>query len=293
MKIVKVYGGLGNQMFQYAFARRLARESGDEVYLDASSFERERIHNGYELERLFGARFPVARPEDSRRLSVPPNGALNRIRRKYLTKRSHIIDRKFGYQPELFTLEGDLYFEGYWQSEKYFGGFATELRRELEFGLALSGRNAEVLASLPRPVASVHVRRGDYLKSPNLPVCTPDYYQRAVTAAASRGAASLLVFSDDIEYCRTGLDLGSLPRVFVDWNRGPDSWQDMAMMASCELHVIANSSFSWWGAWLDSRPGKAVFAPRPWNRRELVDRDRYYSYTFGDIVPERWERVPV
>ena len=80
---------------------------------------------------------------------------------------------------------------------------------------------------------------------------------------------------------------------FVGWNGGQDSWQDMAMMARCDCHVVANSSFSWWGAWEDPSPAKRVIAPSIWNRREIEDHDLYYRYRFEDIVPASWERVPI
>lgn len=292
MKIVKIYGGLGNQMFQYAFARRLSSSLADEVFIDSSALEGDSVHNGFELGRLFGICLPEAREEDVDRLSVRAEGLWNRLRRKYFTKRTHVIDRKFGYQPELFDLAGDRYFEGYWQSEKYFSGMSEEIRRAFEFEPPLSERNVETLRSLRRPVASIHVRRGDYLKYPNLNICTDAYYARAIRAVSSAsGIASFLVFSDDIPYCEAKLDLGGARAVFVDWNRAGDSWQDMAMMASCDCHVIANSSFSWWGAWLDPKPSKRVLAPAVWNRREIQDEDRYYSFTFGDVIPSSWERI--
>jgi hypothetical protein len=280
-------------MFQYAFAKRLESIHPGEVRIDISSYGYDPAHNGFELSRLFEASIPEAEAEHTRRLSVPPLGILNRLRRKYLTKPSHVIDRLFRYQPELMDLPGDRYFDGYWQSEKYFAPIGEALRREFTFKLPLAARNLEALDSLPRPVASVHVRRGDFLKYPNLAICTPAYYARAVASAQEHGAKSIMLFSDEMDYCRDNLELGNLPSASIDWNRGAESWQDMAMMSRCDLHVIANSSFSWWGAWLDPRPGKTVIAPTPWNRRELRDSDHYYAYTFEDIVPEAWERIPV
>ncbi|MBN1242900.1 MAG: alpha-1,2-fucosyltransferase [Spirochaetales bacterium] len=293
MKIVKVHGGLGNQMFQYAFARSLGKATGDEIFIDASAFGDDPAHNGFELDVLFAMALPLAEARDVDRLSTKPRGALGRFRRKYFTKSTHFIDRKFGWQPEVYDMPGDRYFEGYWQSEKYFEGIAGDLRAEFAFKPPLSDRNRRLLESVRRPVASVHVRRGDYLAHPNLDICTPDYYRRAAESMRAAGAASFLVFSDDLEYCRNALELGPTPATFVDWNRGALSWQDMAMMSACDHHVVANSSFSWWGAWLDSSPEKRVVAPTVWNRREIEDRDHYYSYRFGDVVPESWERIPI
>lgn len=295
MKIVKINGGLGNQMFQYAFALSLkAAKPGEEVLIDASACRAESVHNGFELERVFSAALREASAEDVDRLSIRPTGFINRARRKYLTKRSHRIDKKFGYQPELLDLDGETYYEGYWQSEKYFLALEDEIRKAYSFKLPLAEMNLALLRELPRPIASVHVRRGDYLKYPNLNICTSTYYSRAISAlAAGTKIGSFLVLSEDADYCRSILDFGSMPAAFVDWNMGLDSWQDMAIMSLCDHHIIANSSFSWWGAWLDRKPGKRVIAPAIWNRREIEGKDHYYSYTFGDIVPSTWERAAI
>lgn len=293
MKIVKLQGGLGNQMFQYAFARALYAATGELVYGDRSGLDGRPEHNVYELERVFGINFAEPPSGAVESLAYPAKGLLNRFLRKYLTKASHIIDRKFCYQPDLMTLPGDRYYEGYWQTEKYSLQIAQELRNAFAFREALDERNLAALASLPRPVASVHVRRGDYLAHPNLNICGSAYYERAAKAAAQDGTAAFLVFSDDVDYCRKNLSLGNLPVAYVDWNRGMEAWRDMALMARCDAHVIANSSFSWWGAWLDPAPDKSVFAPLIWNRREIEDKDHYYSYGFGDVIPEAWRRIPV
>jgi hypothetical protein len=294
MKIVKIYGGLGNQMFQYAFSRSLAASTGDTIYIDGSALGDDSVHNGYELGRVFGVGLPEAPLGAVGRLSVPPTSLVRRIRRKYLTKRSHYIDKKFGYQPELFDLAGDRYFEGYWQSEKYFAGMEAGIRRDFAFKNPLDERNLVLLRDLPRPIASLHVRRGDYLKYANLDICGPLYYEKALACLVSRReVSSFLVFSDDIEYCRATLRLGEASAVFVDWNIGEESWQDMAMMSLCDHHIIANSSFSWWGAWLNANVDKVVVAPSIWNRRQVADDDRYYRFTYDDVVPTGWLRAEI
>jgi hypothetical protein len=295
MKIVKINGGLGNQMFQYAFALSLsAADPGEEVLIDSSACRAENVHNGFELERVFSAALREASDEDVDRLSIRPRGLISRARRKYFTKRSHFIDKKFGYQEAFLGRSGEIYFEGYWQSEKYFIKLEEEIRKEYSFKRPLAEMNLALLGELPRPIASVHVRRGDYLKYPNLNICTRDYYSRAIASMASRTKiGAFLVLSEDAEYCRSILDFGSMPAAFVDWNIGSESWQDMAMMSLCDHHIIANSSFSWWGAWLNGKAEKRVIAPAIWNRREVRDNDRYYSYSFADVVPSSWERVAI
>jgi hypothetical protein len=294
LKIVKIYGGLGNQMFQYAFARSLEAAFPGEVYIDSSALHRDTVHNGFELDEVFGIALPEAPQREVDRLSVRPTGFINRVRRKYFTKRTQIIDKKFCFQPELLTRGGDAYFEGYWQSEKYYEGIEDSVRSGFSFKRRLAERNLALLRELPRPIASVHVRRGDYLKYPNLNICTPKYYERALASMVSgTPIAAFLVLSDDAAYCRANLEPGTTPMVIADWNQGRESWQDLALMAACDHHIIANSSFSWWGAWLNPSRSKRVIAPSVWNRREIKDSDTYYSFSFADIVPPSWERVTI
>ncbi|GAB6276970.1 MAG: hypothetical protein SAMD01599839_15100 [Rectinema sp.] len=147
MKIVRVSGGLGNQLFQYAFARALEERTGDEVFLDFSTYEYEAAHNGFELDRVFAVRYRAARNEAVERLATHPPHGLSQLRRKYLTKQTHHIDRVFRYDPRVFALEGDRYFEGWWQTEKYFAPIAENLREELR----LVGNPGERNRRLARP----------------------------------------------------------------------------------------------------------------------------------------------
>jgi hypothetical protein len=303
MKIVKVAGGLGNQMFQYAFARALEVRSGEDVYLDTSTYEYMPAHNGFELDRLFAVQYRLAREEDIRRLGTRPRSFFSKLRRKYFTKRTHYIDRSFRYDPYVFALGGDRYLEGYWQSEKYFAPIADRLRQEFHFISDPGPQNWQILGetiqqldaktSRQRALVSVHVRRGDSLRQPETQVCTEAYYRNALGLAKQQFIRPhFLVFSDDLSWCRTHLDLEKGDATFVDWNRGADSWRDMWLMSRCSGHIIANSSFSWWGAWLDPHPDKLVIAPARWSFSEQRVF-AYYRYDFRDIVPESWVRVPI
>jgi len=300
MKIVRVSGGLGNQLFQYAFARALEERTGDEVFLDLSTYGYEAAHNGFELDRLFAVRYKAAAENDIVRLGTRPKGLLSQARRKYCTKKSHHIDKLFRYDPEVFALSGDSYLEGWWQDERYFSVIAESLRQELRFVQAPGEKNASFIAGLKasygtQGLASLHVRRGDAQKNPDTWVCTEAYYRRAIERLrAEAGAKGLhyLVFSDDLSWCREHLALARDEATFVDWNRGADSWKDLWLMRQCPRHIIANSTFSWWGAWLDPSPRKTVLAPDPWSlaKPKLFE---YYHYTFDSVVPEPWIRIPI
>jgi len=299
MKIVKVAGGLGNQMFQYAFARALEVQSGEDVYLDTSTYGYMPAHNGFELNKLFAVQYRVAREEDIGRLGTRPRSGLSQVRRKYFTKPTHYIDRVFRFDPGVFALKGDRYLEGWWQTEKYFAPIAEKLRDEFRFIADPGERNIHIAVAGGRAgsgrnlFVSIHVRRGDSLKLPETQVCTEAYYRNALTLARQRLVRPhFLVFSDDLPWCRANLGLGEGNATFVEWNRDADSWRDMWLMSRCSGHIIANSSFSWWGAWLDPDPGKLVIAPDRWT----LARQRpfaYYHYDFRDIVPDSWTKVPI
>jgi hypothetical protein len=293
MKIVKISGGLGNQMFQYAFARELEWRTMDEVYLDISTYNYQHAHNGFELAKIFPIQYRKAKEEDIVRLGTRPNNLLSKLRRKYLTKKTHHIDRKFRYDEEIFELKGDRYFEGWWQSEKYFADVATDIRERFTFAGQPGDRNVDLLASIGAREAtavSVHVRRGDFLKLPETMVCGREYYENAFREIGKRVMRpAFIIFSDDIRWCRANLDTGG-DAVFVDWNSGNDSWRDMWLMSRCGAHIVANSSFSWWSAWLDPSPQAIVVAPDKWSNASTKSW-AFYRYDFSDIVPPGWIRV--
>ena len=234
-----------------------------------------------------------------RRLSTSAEGLLNRIRRKYFTKKTHYIDTVFKYTPEILSDKSDRYLEGFWQTEKYFLPIEKDIRRLFTFRPTLSEKSAAVQSALQAQQAavlsaSIHVRRGDFLYTKTLNVCTETYYNNAIEYAVKKHAASTFyIFSDDIPWCRKHLYFCGAHAVFIDWNTGNDSWQDMALMSMCRCNIIANSSFSWWAAWLNNASDKTVLAPAIWNRRQLEYVDRYYGYDYSDIVPESWIRIPI
>ena len=291
-------------MFCAAFVQAL-KHTGQKVFVDTSLYGNGTMrsgvdfcHNGLEIERLFGIRFDEADKADVRRLSTSAEGLLNRIRRKYFTKRTHYIDTVFRYTPEVLSDKSDRYLEGFWQTEKYFLPIEKDIRRLFAFRPTLSEKSAAAQSALqaqePASLsASVHVRRGDFLHTKTLNVCTETYYNNAIEYAAKKYAVSAFyVFSDDIQWCREHLNFFGTRSVFIDWNIGADSWQDMALMSLCRCNIIANSSFSWWAAWLNDNPDKKIIAPSIWNLREKGYKDFYYRYDFSDIVPKSWIRIP-
>lgn len=291
-------------MFCAAFVQAL-KHAGQEVFVDTSLYDKGTMrsdvdfcHNGLEIERLFGIKFAEADKADVCRLSTSAEGLLNRIRRKYFTKKMHYIDTVFRYTPEVLSDKSDRYLEGFWQTEKYFLPIEKDIRTLFRFQIPLSEKSAAVQKALQaqQPAslsASVHVRRGDFLHVKSFQVCTETYYNNAISyAIKNHSVSAFYVFSDDMDWCRKNLDFCGIKTIFVDWNIGADSWQDMALMGLCRCNIIANSSFSWWAAWLNDNPDKKIIAPSIWNLREKGYKDFYYRYDFSDIVPKSWIRIP-
>ena len=182
-----------------------------------------------------------------------------------------------------------IYFKGFYQSEKYFADIKDEVRQAFTFDLKqANGQSLRMREQIDKDehAVSLHVRRGDYLQPKHWEaigcICQLSYYRNALEEMGKRvERPRYYVFSDDLAWVKENLDLPDA--VYIDWNKGEDSWQDMMLMSRCRHHIICNSTFSWWGAWLNPRNGKIVIAPERWTR----DADS------REIVPAEWLRVSI
>jgi hypothetical protein len=289
--IVNVIGGLGNQMFQYAAARALAIRKGVPLKLDISAFATYGLHR-FELTRVFNCAEDTAGAAEVREMlgwQAAPRirRLLSRPSLAALRSRKLVLEPGFSYWAGISGVPDDCYLTGYWQSEKYFSDAAAQIREEFTFRQQVNGRNAEVAALISQVNAvSLHVRRGDYASDPRTAathgLCSLDYYRAALRHIAEHVPnAHLFVFSDDIPWVKQNLPL-ELPCLYVDHNRGAESFNDMRLMSMCNHHVIANSSFSWWGAWLNPGPDKIVVAPGRWFANDTDVRD---------LLPADWVKL--
>jgi hypothetical protein len=285
MVIVRLMGGLGNQLFQYAAGRALAHRHGVALKLDLASFATNPLRR-YALG-AFDIAAAIATAEEAARLYSP--SLAGRVRRR-LERLLPTHRRRYYLEPRArrhmgpVPLGSDVYLHGYWQTEKHFEPIAPLLRREL----TLRHREAFEQRPLVRAVegddsVSVHVRRGDYVGTPRSAAlhgtCPAEYYRAALDAVEARvPRPRLFVFSDDPGRARAELDLGH-PATHVSGGGLSDA-EELVLMSRCRHHVIANSSFSWWGAWLDARPGGIVVAPRRW----FADPSRQPH----DLLPPAW-----
>ena len=288
MVIAGLRGGLGNQMFQYSAGRRLAARRNTTLGLDLDFYRgpvgtgttvREYALDGFNISASIAGRTAIRRLKPTGRVS-------HRVWKRWpRTFPNYIVEQSMSFDPRILNLSNRAYLDGYWQSEKYFADVAATLRAEFTLKQPLDSRASDLAQEL-RSVNSValHVRRGDYVGHPTYYSCDHRYYERAIDAL-TRVAADprLYVFSDDVEWCRQSLRLG---RDFVavdDGFAGYKATGHLDLMRSCRHFIIANSSFSWWAAWLATHPAKRVFAPQNWFMDPQLRTD--------DLVPPTWVQV--
>ena len=294
MIIANLNGGLGNQMFQYANAKALAARKGVDFLADVSLYEKRVMHQGFELGRIFDLPVSLATISDLKKvLGIFQSPLANRIlARLPLLKnlpKKFICEPHFEYWNGLQDCPENAYIFGYWQSEKYFLDHEEQIRREFSFKPFTDSVNIELAQKIKdSPCAvSLHIRRGDFVSNPKANTyhgaLPPSYYADALRYLSKElPSLELFVFSDDIEWVKANVDFATHPVHFVSHNTGANSFQDMALMSLCNHHVIANSSFSWWGAWLNPSKDKIVIAPKDWFMKPINTKD---------LIPSSWIRL--
>ncbi len=281
MKIVTIKGGLGNQMFCYAFALSLQeRYKNDVVKLDVSSFKNDPFNRNYELENVFGSILPLATPQELRKLTwYSSSPFIKRLLRKLFgNKKTEYIEPKlFTYWgDQAFSIPGNCFYWGSWQNEKYFRDYQSVVRKALQFKKELGEKNSRLLQEIKNTQSvSIHVRRDDYIKIPTYQgICELPYYQKAISFIKEHVEnPHFYIFSTDTQWCVDNLK-ALIPEgrfTMVNWNSADDSYKDMQLMAQCKHNIIAHSSFSWWSAWLNQNPNKIVVCPKKWVNMDNID----------------------
>jgi Glycosyl transferase family 11 len=289
--IARLNGGLGNQMFQFAAARALALRTGATLKLDISAFSRDKLRS-YDLgDYALSASVGLASDVELAQCEQKKPRGLARIGKALGVGGAAIPairEAHFHYDPALAMAKPPAYIVGYWQSERYFGDHAGQIRSDFSQREPLEPENAAIADVISGSTSvSLHVRRGDYFSDAKIQsvhgVCGLDYYARAMAAVETKVAAPhYIVFSDDPNWTRANLS-SPHPMTFVTCNQAERGFRDIELMSLCCHHIIANSSFSWWGAWLNARADKVVVAPARWFAGGAKDA--------RDLVPEGWVRV--
>ena len=285
---VALKGGLGNQLFQFALGRRLAVGRDADLSFDLSWFGNELATETprtyalapYELDvSLDGAHHPSSRPTPKTRIG------------RFLRRRDALLisQSRPGYDSAVLDAPDGALLDGYWQSERYFLDVARRIREELSLSNPPEGNNADLLSRIESPSSvGIHIRRGDYLTNRQARAFHgmpgTDWYRRAVDLIATRiDGVELFVFSDDPDWSEAEFR-PEHPTTYIRHNRRAPH-EDLRLLAGCSHHVLANSSFSWWGAWLGEKPGQHAVAPSPWFRNA--------PGAHRDVVPARWTTLPM
>nr|WP_321452389.1 alpha-1,2-fucosyltransferase [uncultured Carboxylicivirga sp.] len=294
MIIVKILGGLGNQMFQYAMGRKIAH-----LHNTTFQFEIEGLLAGEDIRSTFElgifnipdtnfvkADELIAFKRKTRFKSTWLNNQLNKwANRKMIVEAGH-----FHFNEDFIKQStSNCYIRGLWQSEKYFKDVEDMIRNDFSFKFPMKGNNLELANHLASDTnfVSLHVRRGEFANNPKfnqlIGSCDMSYYAEAMKYIENKlGKVQYVVFSDDIPWVKENLPLKT-EAVFVDYNMEKDHYRDMQLMSLCQHHIIANSTFSWWGAWLNPNPDKLVIAPKQWFAN--------INHNTKDLIPDNWMRI--
>jgi len=292
---MRVIGGLGNQMFQYAAGRALSLSKNTQLKLFTRDYTGYTLHSGFELDSIFKLNIQTVNDEELHAiLGWRKYKLIRRILEKnlvsslglgFLRGNKLVVEPHFSWWSGFLNLPSDCYIVGYWQSEKYFQHVSEVIKDDFKFKNPLDGLNAELADEITaRHSVSLHVRRGDYITNSKTAAvhgfCGVEYYQKAIDHIAKTVESPVFyVFSDDITWVKSNIKI-DFPCTYITHNTGTDSYYDMQLMSYCQHNIIANSSFSWWGAWLNNNPKKIVVAPSQWFKVDKFD--------CSDLLPSDW-----
>lgn len=290
MVIVRVMGGLGNQLFQYAAGRQLACRLQTTLKLDTTFYHQDDFRT-YRLD-AFNIDAQQATATDLALMQCfAPNywvQKLLRLRRKFVPGYQWFFFKEEVFEPfkpAFETIAGNIYLNGYWQHEQYFANIEEIIRHEFTLKQPPVAQVRQLADTINQCMAvSLHIRRGDYISNPEVQQfhgsCNLDYYQTCIAQIVQYvDYPHFFVFSDDPDWVVDNLVI-EYPVTFVTNNH---DYEDLWLMSLCKHHIIANSTFSWWAAWLNLHPNKRIFAPRRWfNKPELRDLSP---------VPTDWIRI--
>jgi len=283
MIIVKIIGGLGNQMFQYAYAKAL-EQKGYNVKIDINAFETYNLHGGYQLNK-YNIDLQYSTEEENRKFYK--NNLLSKILKRLGLNNSKIFEEKsLLFDESLLRIEDGKYIQGYFQSEKYFLNIREILIKQFIINTHISSYTKEMKRKVLsiKNSCSIHVRRGDFTNSVNKNLhgtCNIEYYEKAIELMNNKEEnINYFIFSDDIDWVKDNLKVNNA--VYIDSKEKRIPHEDIYLMSLCSHNIIANSSFSWWGAWLNQNDNKIVIAPSRW----FADETMYKQSK--DIICKSW-----
>ena len=296
MIIAEIIGGLGNQLFEYANAKALALKLNQELFFDLSFFDEYHRKDVYRLD------------EFNTTINVSESKYINKLKRKiikpdllrwglkklgasgFYSKSNHFDEHWFDINDiNNLKRKKDLYISGYFDDQSYFENIKEILRQEftLKNPLNNDNKNFQFLINDSKNSVGIHIRRGDYINNGYFAQLPISYYQTAVNYIESHYPESTyFIFSDDLLWVKKNFNL-TPKTIFIDINDEATDFMELILMASCKHNIIANSTFSWWGAWLNNNPDKIVIAPKYWFKNPAAKA----KYESGHLVPSNWKKI--
>lgn len=288
MIVVKLTGGLGNKMFQYALYKSIVT-SGKEALIDDYSFIPSWDFEVIKLQQIFpNVTYEVAPIELIKQFGGESN-FINKVRRRmnFLFRKKNIWEKSFKYNPLIFELKEDYYLSGLWQSEKYFNCCSELIKRSFQFKPFQDTKNILLFKELSQSESvAIHIRKGsDYNRKNVAGTCDINYYKRAIAYIhKATKDPHFYIFTDNKKWVSESIN--NIAYTLVDWNpvSGAENYLDMQLMSGCKHNIIANSTYSWWGAWLNDNPEKIVICPENW-----YNKSSHLNTT--DLIPENWIKI--
>ena len=286
MVIVKIIGGLGNQMFQYAYAKAL-QQKGHEVKIDISAFETYKLHGGYQLNKYNIDLDSSIKDENDK---FYKNTFFYKVLRRFgmdLSRR--IKEKSLLFDKKLLEIDDNSYLDGYFQCEKYFKDIREIILKQFTINQDISNYTKEIKNKIQNSQnsCSLHIRRGDFVNSTNINIhgaCDIEYYKKAMKYLEEKVEnINYFIFSDDIEWVKENLAIQNA--IYIDSKEKRIPHEDIYLMSLCKNNIIANSSFSWWGAWINRNENKIVIAPKRWFADDKLENQS------KDIVCESWVKI--
>lgn len=291
MIITKLIGGIGNQMFQYAAARRLSHIHHTNLKLDITSYESYKLRK-FELDKFNISAQIATKKEIEKFIKIPQNIfekiVFNLIPSVKKRSKYYYEEKFYHFDKDVLALPDNVYLSGYWQSEKYFKDIGDILLKEFTVKHSPDKRNQSILKQIESTNSvSIHVRRGDFVANEDTKslhgLYNIDYFQKAISIISSKiSNPCFYIFSDDIDWARTNMKI-EYPITFIDNNIDKKDYEDLRLMSSCKHNIIVNSTFGWWGAWLNKNRPKIVITPKNWYKNGPTD-----TY---DLIPKSWIKI--
>jgi hypothetical protein len=295
MIVISLHGGLGNQMFQYAFGRSIALKHNTNLLFDLSNFNNKKKNTTRRKLELEIFDLSAREATDYEIKSNKPlfwrllNTLKYRLGFKRVQSSNYFFENGLNFNPAINKISNKCYISGYWQSYKYFQNIENIIKDNFRFPILEDAKNKKIIKEIQSSNSvSIHLRRGDFLNVNTHSIhgtCSLEYYQGAISYIENKITNPIFfIFSDDIEWVKSNFNFEAQIH-FVYGNIGNKSYIDMQLMSQCKHNIIANSSFSWWGAWLNQNYEKIVLAPNRWFASDHLQRQSQ------NIIPENWIRL--